>query len=113
MFPTGWYIYAGSAMGGLDGRLGRHLRFGFSARPHWHVDWLSRIAQDKSFAVVASMTRLECELARSVASVEGAAPAAPGFGSSDCRCPAHLYRVPAAVWPDYSGLSPWAPESVD
>jgi len=97
-------------MGGVDGRLGRHLRFGLSSRPHWHVDWLSRIAQDKTFAVVASRTSLECDLARAVAAMEGAVPAAPGFGSSDCRCPTHLYRIQAAVWPVYPGLFPWAPE---
>ena len=34
----GWYVYAGSAIGGLEGRLGRHLRT--SQVRHWHIDHL-------------------------------------------------------------------------
>jgi Uri superfamily endonuclease len=36
--PAGWYVYVGSALGGLGPRLRRHLRV--AKPPHWHVDSL-------------------------------------------------------------------------
>jgi Uri superfamily endonuclease len=40
--PAGFYAYAGSALGpgGLQGRLGHHLRP--VRRPRWHLDYLRR-----------------------------------------------------------------------
>lgn len=37
-FKRGYYAYIGSAMGGLDGRIGRHLRK--DKNKHWHIDYL-------------------------------------------------------------------------
>ncbi|MBE0698753.1 MAG: DUF123 domain-containing protein, partial [Anaerolineaceae bacterium] len=44
VFPAGDYIYLGSAWGpgGLRARLAHHVRIASS--PHWHIDWLRRIA---------------------------------------------------------------------
>ena len=44
-FPSGDYIYLGSALGpgGLRARLGRHLQG--SGKPHWHIDHLRVMAQ--------------------------------------------------------------------
>ena len=35
-FPAGYYLYAGSAQGGLRGRVLRHLRA--DKKRHWHID---------------------------------------------------------------------------
>jgi Uri superfamily endonuclease len=100
---VGYYIYTGSALNGLESRLDRHLSSPSSGKRHWHIDYLSAWAEDKSCAVVLTPGRLECELNRAVAAIPGARLVAPGFGSSDCRCPSHLYLLPGAVWPDYPG----------
>jgi Uri superfamily endonuclease len=34
-FPSGWYAYAGSALGGVEQRVARHLRE--STVRHWHM----------------------------------------------------------------------------
>jgi len=40
--PHGYYVYVGSALGGLASRLRRHLRS--EKRLHWHIDYLLRQA---------------------------------------------------------------------
>lgn len=87
-FPAGYYVYIGSALNGLQHRLARHLRRGKILR--WHVDYLREIAEvDEAWCVVGE-ERLECSWMETVRSWPGATVIAPGFGSSDCRCPAHL-----------------------
>jgi Uri superfamily endonuclease len=100
-FPRGWHVYAGSALGGLHGRLKHHLD---SERPlHWHVDVLRHAGRVSAVWLVEGPERRECALARAVAALPGA-QLCSGFGSSDCRCPGHLVsfaRAPrlAGVWP--------------
>jgi sugar fermentation stimulation protein A len=100
-FPRGWHVYAGSARGGLAGRLRHHLA---GDRPaHWHVDALRQAGTVAAVWTVAGRAPLECALARAVAALPGAR-LSPRFGSSDCRCPGHLVsfaRRPAlaGVWP--------------
>lgn len=99
-FPPGWYAYAGSALGGLAGRVLRHLRGG-SAR-HWHIDYLRAEATVRAVYCLAGPERRECELAAALRRLPGAAVPAPRFGASDCRCPAHLVHLPAP--PDWATL---------
>lgn len=40
-FDAGVYIYVGSAMGGLDQRVGRHLSGRKTLR--WHIDYLTSV----------------------------------------------------------------------
>jgi Uri superfamily endonuclease len=86
--PAGWYVYIGSALGGLGARLRRHARA--EKRPHWHVDRL--LTAGHIVAVVAHVgpERIECQTAILVAGWDGAQRPVPRFGASDCRCPAHL-----------------------
>ncbi len=37
-FPEGYYIYTGSALNGLEGRIKRHLRK--HKEKFWHIDYL-------------------------------------------------------------------------
>jgi len=91
-FPAGFYLYIGSALGpgGLGGRVERHLRAG--ERLHWHVDYLlhatgTRIVQ---VWVMEGAVRRECDWACAALQLPGADMIVPRFGSSDCRCAAHL-----------------------
>lgn len=111
-FPAGWYLYAGSAFGpgGLRARLARHQRRirdtarnggrtstgakrACTKRAHWHVDYLREEAIWGGAWASASGQRLECEWAAALRRLPGAQIIAPGFGASDCRCPAHLVHI--------------------
>ena len=87
-FPAGYYVYTGSAMSGMEARLARHRRRRKTL--HWHIDYLLRRAELVDVVAVPSERSIECERNRRVLRTQGAEVVAPGFGSSDCRCPAHL-----------------------
>ena len=90
--PAGWYVYVGSALGGLAARLRRHARRG---KPlHWHVDALREVGDLVAVAVRVSPERLECATAAAVAQLPAATVPAPRFGASDCRCASHLLHFP-------------------
>ncbi len=94
-FYPGYYLYAGSALSGLNARINRHL--GNDKRLHWHVDYFLEAVKVREVWCVRSTERLECSLARGALDIEGAILPARGFGSSDCHCPAHLVYVPKKV----------------
>ncbi|WP_319477507.1 DNA/RNA nuclease SfsA [Marispirochaeta aestuarii] len=91
-FEKGTYVYTGSARKNLEQRTARHLRR--RKRLHWHIDYLVKEADYlEVFPVRSTKTDLECRLARDVAQI--AESSITGFGSSDCQCPSHLYRLDA------------------
>ena len=99
-FPSGAYAYVGSAFGsnGL-GRVDRHRRVAEGSHNvrHWHVDYLGgHDAASLDSVVAAPHADIECRLATALRDAVGGrgshggdAPL-PGFGASDCDCPAHL-----------------------
>lgn len=95
-FPAGWYVYVGSALGGLAQRVARHLRA--SPVRRWHVDYLRAEAEIREVLLLPGVRRGECALAGAVLALPGASLPAPGFGASDCRCRAHLVHF--ALRPD-------------
>jgi Uri superfamily endonuclease len=115
-FPSGDYIYLGSAfgLGGLRARLGRHLRGDATAR--WHIDSLRKIARVCGYAyleanqdvedmpnrgTIHGLENLECRWSQALAALPGASIPAPGFGASDCEagCPAHLVAFSHGIDP--------------
>jgi Uri superfamily endonuclease len=86
----GHYCYVGSAFGpgGLRARVTRHLR---KDKPiQWHMDLLTGGDSFRALSVNVTPERTECSLAQRLStSLEGH----PDFGSSDCRCRTHLFRV--------------------
>lgn len=93
-FPSGKYIYVGSALRGLERRLERHmgLYMGLRSKVFWHIDYLltePSVMVEKIY-IKLSDSRIECEVADSVSKV---GRAVRGFGCSDCRCPSHLFQV--------------------
>jgi len=93
-FPAGLYAYVGSARGpgGLAARIARHLRRSKPLR--WHIDYLRPHTRPVAVWLTLGVRRRECAWAQGLAAMEHAAIPAPGFGASDCRCPAHLIHFP-------------------
>lgn len=90
LFGAGTYCYVGSAMGGLDQRLTRHLTR--DKKERWHIDYLVSEAADVRAYESFPHPVPECTLAR-MAGECGMEPAAEGFGCSDCQCRTHLFRT--------------------
>lgn len=91
-FLAGFYLYVGSALGGLRGRINRHMRA--KKLLHWHIDYLTVLNPVTSIWWAVSDERMECTWAKRVAQLPGASVPLPGFGASDCRCETHLVRLP-------------------
>jgi Uri superfamily endonuclease len=95
--PGGLAAYVGSAhgAGGLRARISRHLR---ADKPvHWHIDALTALAPVVAIWLRESPERLECSWAQTLAAL--ATVPIPHFGSSDCKCPAHLLTLPTGSIP--------------
>ena len=90
-FKRGAYAYIGSAMGGLEARVARHLRE--AKRSHWHIDYLLARAKVTEVLEFETSQRIECELSGRVGELAGASMPVRRFGSSDCRCRSHLHYL--------------------
>jgi len=88
-FGAGYYAYVGSALGGLERRVGRHLRT--EKRVHWHIDHLMLHARAVDVVVAECDEKKECEVA---AGLSKELKGIRGFGSSDCACDSHLFYHP-------------------
>ena len=87
-FQAGYYVYTGSALGGLEPRVSRHLRL--KKRLHWHIDYLLQHAQVIDVVKHQTTERLECNFNEKVLSLPDSRIPVKGFGSSDCKCLSHL-----------------------
>jgi Uri superfamily endonuclease len=85
-FEAGYYGYVGSALNNLEKRLARHL--GTQKKLHWHIDYLLAVANVRAIVHAETKQKKEClvaqALSRKLASKQN-------FGSSDCKCPSHLF----------------------
>jgi len=89
-FEKGLYAYVGSAQNGLEKRVERHVRK--ARRKFWHLDYLldnDAAKVSKVFHKEAGKTE-ECKIALKIS--EKAIPT-EGFGSSDCMCVSHLFKL--------------------
>jgi adenylylsulfate kinase len=91
-FQKGLYTYVGSAQNNLEKRVERHLRR--AKREFWHIDYLLSNRQVEVLQVLwKKAERLEeCRIAERLSQM---AVPITSFGSSDCRCTAHLFRIEA------------------
>ncbi|MGQ9726424.1 MAG: GIY-YIG nuclease family protein, partial [Candidatus Bathycorpusculaceae bacterium] len=89
-FEKGIYAYVGSAKKGLNKRIKRHLRR--DKRKFWHIDYLLSDNGVKVLKVFKAKTENlgECEAANIIG--KRGIPVG-GFGSSDCRCISHLFKI--------------------
>jgi sugar fermentation stimulation protein A len=94
-FQAGWYYYSGSALGGLRGRVLRHLTQ--KKARHWHIDALREHAELRSIHLLVSTERRECAVAQCLARLPLTKMPVPRFGASDCRCSTHLFYAPESI----------------
>jgi Uri superfamily endonuclease len=89
-FEKGLYAYVGSAQKGLEKRIERHLRK--AKRKFWHIDYLLGNASVEVLKILCKKAGKaeECVIATKIS---GRGAAIEGFGSSDCRCPSHLFKI--------------------
>jgi len=85
-FSNRYYAYVGSALKGLESRLNRHLSR--EKKLHWHIDYLLQRAFVIGIIICETENKIECAIARSLIHKF---EVVPNFGSSDCRCPGHLF----------------------
>lgn len=88
-FPTGYYLYVGSAKTNLTKRMERHIRKRKTF--FWHIDYLRDRADTCVALPIRSSVFLEHEIAHAISGMAGWS--IPGFGSSDCSCPTHLFAM--------------------
>ncbi len=89
-FEPGFYVYVGSGGANPLKRVQRHLR---AAKPRrWHVDYITtgpaRMRPVDSYVLAGGS---ECRTARRIGR---RLAVVSRFGSSDCRCPGHLFHAP-------------------
>ena len=89
-FEKGNYAYVGSAQNGVDSRIMRHLSK--NKKKFWHIDYLltNKSAKVTSIFYRKGSKSEECILANKVSL---AGMPIERFGSSDCKCDAHLFRI--------------------
>ena len=89
-FKKGLYAYIGSAQNNLEQRVKRHL--GKEKRRFWHIDYL--LDNDAAKIVEAFHRQAEKTEECAIAGVIGErGESIDGFGSSDCSCKSHLFRI--------------------
>jgi len=89
-FEKGVYAYVGSAQKSLEKRIARHLRR--TKQKFWHIDYLlddAKVEVLKVFHKKAGKSE-ECRVAKKIG--EMCVPT-KGFGSSDCKCKSHLFKL--------------------
>jgi len=85
-FKKGMYLYVGSAMTSLCGRINYHHKK--MKKPHWHIDYLLNEARILGAFLFPSDRKIECLIASHLTEKF---LYMPRFGSSDCRCKSHLF----------------------
>ena len=87
-FKKGYYVYAGSALQGLDKRIARHARK--SKKIRWHLDYISpgSMKLEKVYPF-RRPDRIEAALARGL--LEICTEYVDGFGASDSGLPSHFF----------------------
>jgi len=98
-FESGYYFYVGSALGGLENRIKRHLAR--EKRHHWHIDYLLDIGKIVGILAIPTNHKIECQVAKSLS--EGL-ESIVGFGSSDCNCRSHLFYYQENDWGAFLSL---------
>lgn len=88
-FRSGIYVYIGSALNSLQGRIRRH--YSPEKKRHWHIDYLTSSNGVKLLrhAVRPTSRRIECSMSRAVE--EKSITSVRNFGCSDCHCDSHLH----------------------
>ena len=101
-FRRGYYIYIGSALNALEGRINRHLKK--DKKIHWHIDYLLNEARINEILFFETIKKLECKFAKKM---QKNLDVIKNFGASDCSCEGHLFyseEHPAHLLEDFSSF---------
>jgi Uri superfamily endonuclease len=91
-FKKGYYLYVGSGQNSLETRIARHLRK--KKKKFWHIDYLLSQRETRMREVwIAEDRRIECLTARKILEEINTPLLGKKFGSSDCKCPTHLFYL--------------------
>jgi Uri superfamily endonuclease len=87
-FKSGYYVYVGSALNSLRGRIKRHMQN--DKKLFWHVDYLLNQKDAEIVEIIFSVSDMkwECKIASHIAKN---AVSINNFGCSDCKCGSHLF----------------------
>lgn len=88
-FDTGTYIYTGSGRNSVEKRIERH--FSNPENKFWHIDYFSAEAEPLDYFILPEKSDYECFMA---GRLQDWFEPVKGFGSSDCNCDSHLFRIP-------------------
>jgi len=89
IFKKGYYIYVGSAKKNLSKRIKRHQRL--RKKLFWHIDYLRAKTEYIAALPIRTKDDLECDVAAKLKRICDSE--IKGFGSSDCSCNSHLFRM--------------------
>ncbi|MFH1014082.1 MAG: GIY-YIG nuclease family protein [Thermoplasmatota archaeon] len=80
-FSSGWYVYVGSALRGIERRVARHCSH--NKKMHWHIDYLLESVSIVDVFYKEGTRKEECDVAsRFLMKCD----CIEGFGCSDCAC---------------------------
>jgi len=88
-FKKGAYLYVGSAKRGLKARIERHLVK--KKKIFWHIDYLLSLRHAQIKDIWINIKKKECQTASKL--YKKNCGFVNKFGSSDCRCPSHLFFI--------------------
>lgn len=101
-FDRGTYLYIGSALHNLEKRIARHRSD--TKRLHWHIDYLLQAATIVKVLIIETDTRIECLLNTTISQLYPVDVIVKGFGSSDCHCVTHLWKMASQAKPSEKEL---------
>ncbi|MDD3631950.1 MAG: GIY-YIG nuclease family protein [Atribacterota bacterium] len=91
-FTQGYYIYVGSAKRSIQKRLLRHLKG--QKKKFWHIDYLLNSLPSARIANIwINREPCECTISQEILQSGIGIVIKKGFGSSDCCCLTHLFRI--------------------
>ncbi len=85
----GYFVYSGSGKRNGIQRIIRHIKKSKNLR--WHIDYLLKKGKIKKIWIVFGDKTNECRMSKMLLYSKGSIPFKK-FGSSDCKCPAHLFH---------------------
>lgn len=89
-FQKGIYVYVGSAKRNIKSRIDRHLKL--EKKLHWHFDYLRPFVEILEVQTYSG-DEGECQLFQRLMQENKGTIPVHGFGSSDCKCAAHLFYI--------------------
>jgi Uri superfamily endonuclease len=90
IFPKGVYVYVGSDRRNIRARVERHIRP--KKKQRWHFDYIRPYMKVMDVQTYPGEEG-ECGLFARLRKEAGGEILVHRFGSSDCRCPAHLFFI--------------------